>query len=102
MNCIFQLVRPDDGTRLPAVTLTRSEYARVLKDCVRDAPQLLDCYVLVLAVVDDKDTEFKLCTAPMLRVESFINLFGEADNVQDVPPAARGIGSGSLYQHAEG
>lgn len=102
MNAIFQLVRSGDGSRFPAITLSRTEYARVLRDAVRDAPGMNDYLVLVLADDVNESGEFRMCTAPMMRVETFINLFGDNADVQDVPPAARGLGSGSLYQHAEG
>lgn len=102
MNCVFQLVRSGDGSRLPPITLSRSEYARVLRDCVRDAPGMLDYLVLVLVEDITEEGHFRVSAAPMLRVESFINLFGDSENVKDVSPAAGGFGSGSLYQHAEG
>jgi len=102
MNCVFQLVRSKDGSRLPPITLSRSEFARVLKDGVRDAPGMAEYLVLVLVEDITEDGQFRVSAAPMLRVDSFINLFGEADNVQDVPSAAGGLGAGSLYQHPEG
>lgn len=102
MNCIFQLVRSGDGSRLPPITLSRAEFARALEGGVRDAPGMADYLVLVLVEDIQTDGNFRVSAAPMLRVDSFIQLFGESHNVEDVSSAARSVGAGSLYQHAEG
>lgn len=102
MKCVLQVVSHRDGRRMQSVTMTRSEFAGVLRRCLEDAPQLADSYVLVLAddVKGDGNVEdFRLCHAPMMRVSTFIDHFGDTDHV---PAASRPIEPATLYGHPGG
>jgi hypothetical protein len=57
----------------------RDEFAAMLRKALEEMPELATNMVLVLA--DDvregeHDGEFRLCCAPMMRVESFVQRYG--------------------------
>lgn len=73
MISVYQVINHRDGSRSPAGAFERSEFARVLRDEV-SAVVTGEDFILVL--MDQIGDEWVASSAPIMRVESFINLFG--------------------------
>lgn len=76
MRCVFQLIRSDNGKRSPPGAFPREEYAQLLRNWVKDDTISTQDFVLVL--LEDREDEWHASFAPIMRVDTFINHFGES------------------------
>jgi len=75
MKCFFQLIDKKTGTRSPAVSSTRNEFAASLQKAYPHDPD--DAYVLVLVdnMQMDVESEWNFSRAPLMTVSTFVQHF---------------------------
>lgn len=73
---IYQLVNHEDGTRSEVLTAPGlSELAQSLRNVTLDRPVMVDFYVLVL--MEDVAGTLSPSRAPMMRVSTVIEIYGD-------------------------
>lgn len=73
MISVYQVIDHRDGRRSPAGAFERAEFARVLRDEVSGVVGPED---FVLVLMDQIGDEWVASSAPIMRVDTFINNFG--------------------------
>lgn len=78
MNCIFQIIRRDDGVRSPPAEAGREAFGAILREMLEKHPDKLkeNDYVLVIFEQNPGDEDSaRVSQAPILTVSQFLTYF---------------------------
>lgn len=81
MKCFFQIVHKNSGARSPAISMSRTEFARKIRQLVPDH-ELDENYILVLVenLENEDSSEWDFSRAPLMLARTFVTNFGASND----------------------